>query len=71
MFRVIKPGCPVLSPTFKRPVYVANTEKGQIEVTSKDLKKYGIDPNKNDNRNWWDKIKDFFYLLKDNLTQYF
>ncbi len=56
-----------LSQILKSPVYVVQTEKGLVEMTGKELKKQVIDPNKNDNRNWWEKlcgnVKDVLYSI--------
>ncbi len=55
----------------RSPVYVVQTEKGPVEMTGKELKKHGIDPNNNNKENWleklWGNVKDvlFSFFMMD------
>ena len=52
-----------VSRVFREPVVLVEEKNGKVRQISLSELKREIDPNQNDDKNWWEKLKDFLNSL--------
>ena len=57
------------SKVFREPAVLVEGKDGKVrQTTLSELKRQGLNPNQNDDKNWWEKLRD---NVKDVLYSFF